>query len=163
MKRPFSEQLSEFRGILGASLGMALTTWFMWKPYSRSNSRSDSRNWLDAKSSAQMRGRKTHPKSRNTKKNAFTRTLSNSSRELLPSSLWHESVVQKHLFRWTFFIRGGFFRVDFPPQTNSRSVSFKIGVVPARQIIIRLKMLATFANIPTLPNIYLETNLQGLK
>ena len=26
VKRPFSEQLSEFRGILGAILGMALTT-----------------------------------------------------------------------------------------------------------------------------------------
>ena len=26
VKRPFLEQLSEFRGILGASLGMALTT-----------------------------------------------------------------------------------------------------------------------------------------
>ena len=26
VKRPFSEQLSEFRGILGATLGMALTT-----------------------------------------------------------------------------------------------------------------------------------------
>ena len=29
VKRPFSEQLSEFRGILGAILGMALTTCFM--------------------------------------------------------------------------------------------------------------------------------------
>ena len=29
VKRPFSEQLSEFRGILGAILGMALTTYFM--------------------------------------------------------------------------------------------------------------------------------------
>ena len=29
VKRPFSEQLSEFRGILGAILGMALTTSFM--------------------------------------------------------------------------------------------------------------------------------------
>ena len=45
-----------FRGILGATLRMALTTYFMWKPYSRSNSRSDSRNWLDAKISAQILG-----------------------------------------------------------------------------------------------------------
>ena len=29
VKRPFSEQFSEFRGILGAILGMALTTYFM--------------------------------------------------------------------------------------------------------------------------------------
>ena len=35
-----SEQLLEFRGILGAILGMAVTTEFIWKPYSRSNSRS---------------------------------------------------------------------------------------------------------------------------
>ena len=44
------------QGILGATLGMALTTWVMWKPYSRSNSRSDSRNWLDARILAQILG-----------------------------------------------------------------------------------------------------------
>ena len=39
VKRPFSEQRSEFRGILGAILGMALTTEFLWKPYSRLSER----------------------------------------------------------------------------------------------------------------------------
>ena len=40
------------------------------------------------------------------KNTAFTRTISKSSCELLPSSLWHESGTQwklfRNLFRWTF-------------------------------------------------------------
>ena len=49
-----------------------------------------------------IRGPKTHPKSWNTKKNtAFTRTFSKSSRELFPSSLWHESGTQRKLLRKT--------------------------------------------------------------
>ena len=56
-KRPFSEQLSEFQGILGAILGMGLRRPNLCEnPYSRGNSRSDSRNWLDAKISAQILG-----------------------------------------------------------------------------------------------------------
>ena len=42
VKRPFSEQLSEFQGILGASLSELHTTYTMRKSDSRSNYRSDS-------------------------------------------------------------------------------------------------------------------------
>ena len=74
------------------------------------------------------RGPKTYPKSRNTPKNtAFTRTFSKSSRELLPSSLWHESGTQQELFMKTcsedFFYLGWIFRVDFPPVTLRRKHS----------------------------------------
>ena len=56
------------------------------------------------------------------KNDAFTRTFSKSSRELLPSSLWHESGTQWKLFRKTcsdepFYFGWIFFRVDFPPLT----------------------------------------------
>ena len=102
----------------------------MWKPYSRSNSRSDSRNWLDAKISAQIlgaffsklgwsprarvmiskrvRGRETHPRSRNTTKTPrlhelfemFPRTFS-----FFPVTRVRNiaEIVQKNLFRRTLF------------------------------------------------------------
>ena len=34
-------------------------------------------------------------------------------------------IVQKNLFRWTFLILGGFFRVDFPPLANHNITSLR--------------------------------------
>ena len=51
-----TELLSEFQGILGAALGIALTTWVIRKPNSWSHSQSDSQNWLEAFISAQILG-----------------------------------------------------------------------------------------------------------
>ena len=54
---------------------------------------------------------------------AFIRTFSKSSRELLPSSLKHESGTQQKLFRWTFLFwvdifPGGFSSCDCPLTQN---------------------------------------------
>ena len=54
--KPFSEQLSEFRGTLGATLGIALMTQAMRKSNSWSHSRNDSWNWREANISARILG-----------------------------------------------------------------------------------------------------------
>ena len=50
---------------------------------------------------ATNRDPKIHPKSQNTKKTkrVYTNVFEKSSRELLPSSMWHESGTQRKLFR----------------------------------------------------------------
>ena len=60
------------------------------------------------------------------KDTSFTRTFSQSSRELAFFSVTRvrspTEITQKNLFRWTFFILGGLFRVDYPPVKFSEQI-----------------------------------------
>ena len=62
-----------------------------------------------------FRGPTTHPKSR-------SQTFSRSSRELLPSSLWHESGTQRKLFGWTVLFWVDFFGWIFLSESVSTGV-----------------------------------------
>ena len=81
----------------------------------------------------ETQGPQTHPKSWNTKKAPrLHEFFSKSSREFLPSSLWHDSGNQQKLFRKTcsddFFLLVGF----FPPKNDT--VKMTLGIARSKHV-----------------------------